>query len=132
MRLLAFLAALYVVPGAQGQVITCPRSSSIERTECLEKNLQSARAELQRVYGAAIAGIHSKDNDYIPKPELDKWKVEAEKAQRAWQAYRDIECETIVPYQWWGGSGAGGASLECSLQKTVARIQELKSAYRVK
>lgn len=132
MRQLVLLASLLIAPVAQAQQGKCPDASGIARTECLERNLKSARAELQRLYPKAIASIHSKDNSHIPKPELDKWKAEAEASQRAWQTYRDIECDKVVLYRWWGGSGAGGASIACSLQKTIARISELKTTYGIK
>lgn len=126
MQKFIILAVFFIIPVAQAQQFKCPEASGVVRTECLEKNLKSASAELDRVYREALASIYSKDNDHIPKSELDKWKIETERSQRAWQTYRDIECGKIILYQWWGGSGAGGASIECSLQKTIARIRELK------
>lgn len=110
----------------------CPDASGIARTECLAKHLKTAETELKQIFGKAIAGINSKDNDHVPKPERIKWKAEAENAQRAWQTYRDTECQSIMPYLWWGGSGTSGAIVECSLQKTQARIKELRETYGIK
>lgn len=112
--------------------IKCPEASGIARTECLEKGLHSAEAELTQVFGKSIASINSKDNDHVPKSERGKWKSAAEKAQHNWQAYRDTECQTITPYLWWGGSGTSGAVVECSLVKTQARIKELREIYGIK
>ena len=103
----------------------CPSASGIARTECLEKTLIISEGELKRSFAQSIAGINSKDYDYVPKPERDKWKVASERAQSAWMAYRDTQCKAVLPYLWWGGSGAGGASLECLLSKTQSRIKEL-------
>ena len=111
---------------------SCPDASGIVRTECLEKKLKSAEAELKQVLGKANASIGSKDNDFIPQQERDKWKLEAARAQRSWQAYRDTECQAITPYFWWGGSGVSGAVFECSLLKTEARVKELRERYGIK
>lgn len=125
MRLLALLAVSLVSFSASAQQIKCPDAGGIARTECLEKNQRSANMELERLYVMRLANINSKENDHIPKAELGKWRAEAEKSQQAWLAYRDLECG-MIRYEWWGGSGAGGAITECLLRRTAARIRELK------
>lgn len=102
----------------------CPGASGAQRTECLTKALKVSEGELKRKFAQVIAGINSKDNEFIPKPERDKWKAAAERAQSAWMTYRDTECQTVI-YSWWGGSGAGGATVECLLLKTQSRTKEL-------
>lgn len=110
----------------------CPEANGIIRTECLERQLKAAEADLKKVLGKAIASIGSKENDFIPPQEREKWQTAAANAQRSWRAYRDTECQTITPYFWWGGSGVSGAVVECSLWRTEARIKELRERYGIK
>lgn len=125
---LLFLALSPVAFAERG----CPEASGIARTECLERQLKSAEADLKQLLDKANAIISSKKNDFIPPHEREKWKIEAAKAQRSWRVYRDTECQNITPYFWWGGSGVSGAVVECSLLRTEARIKELRERYGIK
>ena len=127
----AVLWALAMSQHSGAAEMKCPVANGIARTECLEKNLKAARIELNQVFGKVIARINSKSNDHVPTPERLKWKAEAEAAQQAWKTYSDTECQSIIPYLWWGGSGTGGAVIGCALQKTKARIKELREAYDI-
>ena len=123
-RVTLMVISLSLTSGAFAADRPCPGTNGAERTECIEKALKASEGELKRVFSQSIASINSKNYEFIPKLERDKWKATAEHAQSAWTTYRDAECRTVL-YSWWGGSGASAAIMECLLVKTQSRIKEL-------
>ena len=110
--------------------MNCPGASGIARTECLTAQLQSSESDLRQTYLRMLASVDA--SSYVPRDKRIEWKKQIKAAHNAWLQYRDIECKAIVPFLWWGGSGTGGAVVDCLLIKTKSRIAELRDAYRIK
>lgn len=82
---------------------------------------------LNRVYVEAVARsrtVDARSPDYgMPNRPSD---VDALRAmQRAWIGYRDATCN-YEELQWWGGTGASGARLECLLRLTGTQAMYLR------
>lgn len=101
--------------------------ATLERVQCFRKSETKAEHELTRVYSAAIASI-SKDSD-IPTDQRIKWKIALRDAERAWIKFREKDCGAPIAFEWYGGSGADEASLNCELGKVIERTRDLSRRY---
>lgn len=86
-----------------------------------------ADAELNAIWPQVLASVDQAD--YLTPEQRAAWKAELHDAQRAWVQYKEHDCNGAVLYEWWGGSGAGGAISSCLLAHTKARTDDLKSRY---
>ncbi len=100
--------------------------TTIAMRECLDKAYASADAALNAVWKQVMAGVG--DADHLPPKERKAWKDELLESQRAWIQFKEHDCDA-VGYEWWGGSGAGGAILSCLLEHTEARTKDLTQRY---
>lgn len=100
--------------------------TTIAMRECLDKAYTRADAALNAVWKQVMANVS--EADYLPAKERKAWKDELLTSQRAWIQFKEHDCDA-VGYEWWGGSGAGGAILSCLLEHTEARSQDLKARY---
>lgn len=101
-------------------------TTTIAMRECLDKAYTSADAALNAVWKQVIAGVG--DADHMPPNERKAWKDELLESQRAWIQFKEHDCDA-VGFEWWGGSGAGGAILSCLLEHTEARTKDLRQRY---
>ena len=100
--------------------------STVEIRECLNRQYTKADAELNVVWKKVMA--HVADADYLPAKERKVWKEELLEAQRAWITFKEHDCDA-VGFEWFGGSGAGGAVLSCLIGHTTARTTSLSERY---
>ena len=101
-------------------------TTTIAMRECLDKAYTSADAALNAVWKQVIAGVGGAD--HMPPNERKAWKDELLESQRAWIQFKEHDCDA-VGFEWWGGSGAGGAILSCLLEHTEARTKDLRQRY---
>lgn len=102
----------------------CNKLATIAQSGCLEKLANAADAKLNEVYRRAVKTIDSSDPEHGAA-----WKAELKKAQQAWIAFRDADCDALTAYEWSDGTGMGAATENCILEKTEARSRELASRY---
>lgn len=69
--------------------------------------------------------------DYMDANQRGKWAETLRDAQRAWIAFKETDCGELIFYEWWGGTGAGIASLGSQIDTTRARANDLKSRYQI-
>lgn len=100
--------------------------NTIEIRECLDKAYTRADAELNAVWKQVMG--HVGDADYLPAKERTAWKDELLESQRAWIQFKEHDCDA-VGFEWYGGTGAAGAMLNCLLAHTEARTADLKERY---
>jgi len=105
-------------------------ASTVEISACFERELKKADADLNRVYSAAMRSIDASSE--MDAKVRDAWKAGLRDAQRAWITFRDNDCKQTVPYEWYGGTGAGGAVLSCLLDLTQERTKSLRQRYEAK
>jgi uncharacterized protein YecT (DUF1311 family) len=99
-------------------------ASTYEINACLDKAYTRLDAELNAAYRRLGEAIPRKD---FPDPKArQQWLEAMRKTQRAWVAYKEARCNGEVPFQWYGGTGATGASLGCMIAETEKRIAELR------
>lgn len=101
-------------------------ATTIAMRECLDKAYTRADAELNAVWKKVMAQVGGAD--YLPAKERKAWKEELLVSQRAWIEFKEHDCDA-VGFEWYGGSGAGGAILSCLLEHTEARTSDLKARY---
>jgi uncharacterized protein YecT (DUF1311 family) len=101
-------------------------ATTIEIRECLDKAYTRADAELNAVWKEVMAQVGGAD--YLPTKERKAWKEELLISQRAWIQFKEHDCDA-VGFEWYGGSGAGGAILSCLLEHTEARTKDLRARY---
>lgn len=114
----------------------CPDSSGIARSQCLEKKLRIAEATLAKVEKKAFESIATREYESASFTDQVKseWRTEEERTQAAWRTYRDAQCRKIMSHQNFDASGSYLTSVTttCALNKTLARIRELKAGYEIK
>ncbi|MFN0263076.1 lysozyme inhibitor LprI family protein [Tepidamorphus sp. 3E244] len=104
-------------------------TTTVEMGACLEKEYKRADSELNRIWGLVQSSIEA--SDYVPAEERETWKKVLLDAQRGWVQFKENDCFSAVPYEWYGGSGAGNAAMSCALDMTEARTKALKQRYGV-
>jgi len=115
------VAALLAMQAAPAKAADCQDAPSvIETVECLRDVYAAADRELNRVWPRVIAEHPSGG---VP----DLHTEEIRKAQRAWIAFRDAECEArsktgIPKYR-------EANRLQCLVDLTRARVESLTEAY---
>lgn len=130
--LFSLILALLWTTAAQAQAHEDPcdeAETTIEIVECLKQDYERADAELNRVYRAVMAHIDAAD--YMPAETRQEWKNQLREAQRHWIAFKETDCQQVVYYEWWQGSGASAASLGCLIEKTDAHANALKERYAI-
>ncbi len=63
-----------------------------------------------------------------PAQRLD-WRKKLTAAQRHWVQFRQADCAEPVGYEWFGGTGMGGAVSTCIAKHTLDRIRHLEARY---
>jgi uncharacterized protein YecT (DUF1311 family) len=101
--------------------------SNLAMNECLAKAYRSADKELNVVWKQVMRSVDGAD--YLTPEQRGAWKKELREAQRAWVQFKEHDCNGAVLYEWWGGTGAGGAISSCLLSNTEARTKDLKQRY---
>lgn len=110
---------------AQEPEVDCKKAETqMELTYCAEQDFDAADKVLNRQYQAARKATKRWDAD----AEADQKGADDAlvRAQRAWVAYRDAQCESFG-YQAHGGSMEPQLIYECQADLTRKRTAELKT-----
>ncbi len=123
--LLVMFAVMLSVPAlAADPKIACDKAVTTQDLNlCSERELQVADAKLNVAYKKALAEIRKSENAKPYDPA--SWEKALRASQHAWIAFRDADCNGLVPMSWTGGTGTTGAVLGCKIEKTEARTKEL-------
>jgi uncharacterized protein YecT (DUF1311 family) len=90
--------------------------STVDVTNSFEKEFRQADLDLNKTYKLALKDLQESDAALLRK------------AQRAWIAYRDAQCDAEYA-KWGGGSGGPGGHLQCLATITEERIVRLRKTY---
>lgn len=113
---------------AQDIEVDCENAiSNVEMTYCGWQEFERADAELNEVYKDAIRHIKASGRD-LPAG-ADAWEKKLREAQRAWVAFRDLNCDELLGIEWGGGTGTNLAIATCRTEMTNARIKTLRERY---
>jgi uncharacterized protein YecT (DUF1311 family) len=124
----AFMILMSAVGAAAEQPINCATAvNTYDMQVCANQELDAADKLLNEVYRATLADIAKHEGD--PPYDAKSYEAAFRAAQRAWIAYRDAECNGVVPFEWGGGTGRLTAVIGCLTAKTVARTKELKESF---
>lgn len=86
--------------------------SNFDQGHCLEGELQRQKANLDAALKERLRGADP------------AFRVRVEKAQRAWLAFRDADCDAQTLHE---GSGAAMSYLTCMVRLTANRAVEMES-----
>ena len=100
--------------------------TTVDMRACLNRAYERADGTLNAVWKRVTARIEAAD--HMPAKERKAWKEELLASQRAWITFKEHDCDA-VGFEWWGGTGASGAILDCLLAHTTARTKDLKARY---
>jgi uncharacterized protein YecT (DUF1311 family) len=124
LSLLAFAASA----NAQDPDVDCGNATSnVEMTHCGWQEFERADADLNEIYQDAISQIRTTGGD-LPAG-ADEWEKKLREAQRAWVAFRDLNCDQLIAIEWGGGTGTSLATATCRTEMTNARIKTLRERY---
>lgn len=104
-------------------------ASNVELGGCLAKEYERADAELNRVWKLVRKSIDA--SDYVPADQRKIWQQVLLEGQRGWILLKENDCLQAVPFEWYGGSGAGNAAMSCALEMTLERTKDLKARYGI-
>ncbi|WP_425098453.1 lysozyme inhibitor LprI family protein [Tropicibacter sp. S64] len=97
--------------------------STVGMGACYDAERAAWDAELNRVYGEAMAVAEEMDSENGP----NAYQAEALRAmQRAWIPYRDATCD-YVRSQYGGGTGGGPAAMVCLMTETARQALYLQA-----
>ena len=130
LAVLLSLAACAARADDAAPAIDCSKAmATVELNFCAEKELDKADAALNAVYKQVLAFITKNGSD---KPYDSKsWEAALRDSQRAWVAFRDADCNGLIPMSWTGGTATSGAVLGCMSEKSKVRTKELESLYEL-
>jgi uncharacterized protein YecT (DUF1311 family) len=120
------LAALFcILPfAAMAQEADCVNQpTQLDMNICSYQDWQAADADLNRVYAEALAAVQASDREYPIEGASEEDRLR--KAQRAWVAFRDANCDQ-AGYVMRGGSAEPLMVNGCLNKMTQDRISELK------
>ena len=98
-----------------------------EMNACIFRLYEQADAELNELWTQVLATI--RPSDFLPPEAAAAWRESLVAAQRAWVTFKEEDCNGVVAYEWYGGTGANAAVGACLYEKTVARIEDLRARY---
>lgn len=129
--LLATILASAAPARAEPRIDCDNATSTVEMNACAGRDYEKADAELNRVYGEALAAI---PDMAVAETRFDAktWEAALRASQRAWIAFRDGECDGHVPMFWGGGTGTTAAVIGCKTGLTEERTKALKEQYEIK
>jgi uncharacterized protein YecT (DUF1311 family) len=113
---------------AQAQPVDCAKATATtELNYCSLKEFEAADVKLNEAYRRALADIRESRGD---KPyDRKSWEMALQASQKAWIAFRDADCNGLVPMSWGGGTGTTSAVLGCNTTKTELRTKELVAIF---
>jgi uncharacterized protein YecT (DUF1311 family) len=91
--------------------------STLQINECFAKELKKADAEVNKIYYSTVKKLQRDDAALLRK------------AQRAWRAYRDAQCEAEHAL-WGGGTGGPAAWMSCKVELARQRAAEIENTYK--
>jgi uncharacterized protein YecT (DUF1311 family) len=115
---------------ATSQVIAAACDSNVANVEykqCLAEFAEKVDRELNVLWRRVLAAIDA-DTSLTQSQRAD-WKSKLAEAQRHWVQFKQADCREPVGYEWYGGSGMGGAVSTCLAKHTLDRTQELRERY---
>ncbi|MCB1471490.1 MAG: DUF1311 domain-containing protein [Rhodobiaceae bacterium] len=123
------LALAFGITSTPAQAACEDAGSNVEIGACLASEYERADKELNRVWKLVQQSIDA--SDYVPADQRKVWKKVLLEAQRGWIKLKENDCLQAVPFEWYGGSGAGIAATSCALEMTEARTKDLKQRYGI-
>ena len=108
----------------------CDASADVGLYDCADKAFQKADAELNAVWKKALATIGQDSADgTLTAAQVDEWKNDLVAAQKAWNTFKDMDCNEARSFEYWGGSARSLAVLSCQYEYTIARTKDLRARY---
>lgn len=101
--------------------------SNVEYKECLAQFAAKADRDLNVLWPRVLAAIEA--SSHLTKAQRADWRAKLTIAQRHWVLFRQADCREPVGYEWYGGTGMGGAVSICLAKHTLDRMLELKQRY---
>jgi uncharacterized protein YecT (DUF1311 family) len=109
---------------SSGEALCGQKSSTIEIVECLNTELSKADDSLNKVYGLILRELAAGSIYPNESPFFADWKRDLIKAERAWVAFKDLQClvegELLAP-----GTGVPVQTASCLVDLTNQRIHFL-------
>jgi uncharacterized protein YecT (DUF1311 family) len=120
------LFACLVKTSAFAQDVLCnPEGSTMEMARCAQDDFEKADKALNKVYADLLATAKTQDLD-VPPDAYDGAVKRLKEAQRAWIAWRDLEC----PLRSLANRGGSIERIEwpaCAAQLTQERTRQLEA-----
>jgi uncharacterized protein YecT (DUF1311 family) len=106
---------------------TCSASSQVEVGDCVAQAYKKADAALNEVWKKALATIQPTDGLTLERAQ--EWRDDLIAAQRAWNTFKDKDCNGARSFELLGGSGTSIAVISCLYEYTVTRTKDLEERY---
>jgi uncharacterized protein YecT (DUF1311 family) len=121
---LTCVLGLFGLP-AFAQDVDCENQiTQLDMNMCSYQEWEAADAVLNETYADTLATVQARDGEYAPEGPSEEDRLR--RAQRAWVAFRDANCD-VAGYQMRGGSAEPLLINICLRQMTEDRIAELQA-----
>jgi uncharacterized protein YecT (DUF1311 family) len=101
--------------------------SNVEYKECLAQFAAKVDRDLNELWPRVLASIAAQT--HLTPGQRAEWKNKLTVAQRHWIQFKQADCREPVGYEWYGGTGMGGAVSICLAKHTLDRMQDLRQRY---
>ena len=109
--------------------LAAPSGSDAGVEDCTDKAFQRVDAELNEVWKKVLAGIGPDTTAGLTAEMATQWKADLIAAEKAWNTFKETDCNVARSYEYWGGSGRSLVVSSCFYAYTAARLSELKAHY---
>ncbi len=123
---LALLLGLAAPAAAQDLTDCIGGGGNMEAMECILVAYEKADAELDAVWTKVLASVRPEGS--MTADEVRIWKEDLLESQRGWIIFKENDCDAVT-YEWYGGTGANFAVVDCLYRHTVARTRDLEDRY---
>ncbi|GJD51021.1 hypothetical protein OPKNFCMD_3772 [Methylobacterium crusticola] len=108
------------------------RLAEYQKGACLDDAAKDLGARLKAEVARKVAAIDAVGSR-APSPgslagreDADSWRKAFLAAQKAWEEYDRLHCDSMYDYDYHGGSNAGQFASMCRIRHLVARINEIR------
>jgi uncharacterized protein YecT (DUF1311 family) len=103
------------------------KTSNVEYKQCLAEFAAKVDRDLNALWPRVLASIDGQT--HLKPAQRADWKRKLTVAQRHWVQFKEADCREPVGYEWYGGTGMGGAVSACTAKHIIDRMQDLKARY---
>lgn len=110
----------------------CDNHSSVDNLQCTVSKYQYTKIALDALEHQILTKEIPSRAVQSQFLSADGWKNTFIETEKDWRNFVSNDCEGLIGKEWFEGSGSQFQQVKCKLQKTQARLRELRARYLFK